>query len=300
MDEKDLINERQKYLDEMMKLYSMNKKTADDVQTTIQEQETSENTTNTPSENMIPENVPENFQSDIIDEEVNAPNAEESNENSAEESFQQQDMQTVDKRFPPPVIPEFIRNPEPTPPPPQPMPIPQMPPPMNIPNIPPQPPQRPQMPPPPPTNTPNIPRPTPQRPQTPNIPPAQNQYGFLKVEVRTGDNGLPVPNAAVTISRQVNNSEELIFTGTTNMSGATEKIKLPAPNNMKNENPSSFGNYTPYTVTVFEKDFYRETSREVPVFAGITSIQRFNLIPQPFNYDDRGQSIVINNTEPEF
>lgn len=272
MNEKDLISERQKYLDEMMRLYSTNKNSSD----TADENLPSKENMQPPEEDNTPETETEN----ISDEQQFIPSLE-----SNEEEAPQPKMQTVDKRFPPPVIPDFIRNPEPPPPPPQPVPPPQTPPT-----------------PPPPVNTPNIPPPVSQRPQMPEIPPrpVQNQFGFLKVEVRTGDNGLPVPNAAVTISRQQENGEELIFTGKTDMSGSTERIKLPAPANMKNNNPDSFGNYSRYTVTVFAKDFYRETSREVPVFAGITSIQRFNLIPQPFNYDDNGQSIVFSNTEPEF
>lgn len=269
MNENELKNERQKYLDEMMALYSMNN--------TENTPETTEEPPSVPQEFDVPEIQTENTQEDITDEEINEPDI---TERMPDTSPPQPNPQTVDKRFPPPVLPDFIRPsqttmPSPPPPPPRP-PMPQRP--VNVP-----------------------PRPMPAPPEIlPQPKPSESNYGFLKVNVRTGDNGLPVPDASVTVSRKINNGEELIFTGVTNESGATDRIKLPAPPNTKGNTPASFGNYAVYDVTVFSKDFYRQTSKNVPVFSGITSLQQFNLIPKPFNYDDNGRSIVTNNTEPTF
>lgn len=126
-----------------------------------------------------------------------------------------------------------------------------------------------------------------------------DEYGFIKVEVRTGENGLPVPGAAVTISQKNDGKDKIIFTGATDQSGELPKMKLPAPNNTKGSTPESFESYSIYTISVYAKDFYREVSVDVPVFSGVTSIQRFNLIPLPFNYDDNGRSMVNRNTEPD-
>lgn len=135
--------------------------------------------------------------------------------------------------------------------------------------------------------------------QNVSLPAEADEYGFVKVEVRTGENGLPVPGAAVTISQKNDGKDKIIFTGATDQSGELAKMKLPAPGNTKGGTPESFENYSIYTISVYAKDFYREVSVDVPVFSGVTSIQRFNLIPLPFNYNDNGRSMVNRNTEPE-
>lgn len=130
--------------------------------------------------------------------------------------------------------------------------------------------------------------------------PVNNEYGFLKVEVRTGENGIPVPGAAVTVEVKNGEKGEIVFTGITDNSGSVPTIKLPAPPMGNGKTPDSFKNYSTYAVSAYMKGFYRGISQNVPVFSGITSIQRFNLIPEPFNFDDMGRSIVNENTEPNF
>ncbi len=322
MNERDLKSESQRYLDEMMKFYSMNKNAS--VSTQKPPENVSgefESNNNNLSEDIADEqlNEPENnsagksgefdggnnnLSEDIADEQLNEPenNSEgKSGEfdggnnnlsediadeqlNRPEDSSADEDIpddikdETINEsvpeavsfesRFPVPVIPDFIRNPEPV----------------------------------------KQADRTYNRPGSEDIPDTEpsdegttpyTDYGFLKVEVRTGENGLPVPGASVTVERKNGRSNEIIFTGTTDDSGGIEKIRLPAPPNSKGNTPESFENYSVYTVSAFYKDFYREVSADVPVFAGITSIQRFNLIPMPFNYDDNGQSMINNNTEPE-
>lgn len=271
MNEQDIRSDSQKYLDEMMKFYSMNKNASISTQENRSEQpeEESEKTATpeqAPPESISLENESAQIQEDIADEEVNEPKPEKM---EFEELRQQPEI--PENRFPEPVIPEFMKQPSPEP------------------------------------VSPNMNRNnsqdygkmsvehTPVDGKTP-----YTDYGFLKVETRTGDNGMPLPNAAITVVRKNGKEEELVFSGVTDESGSIEKIKLPAPANLKTNAPESFQNYAVYTVSAYLKDYYREVSTDVPVFAGVTSIQRFNLIPMPFNFEDNGRSITFENTEPIF
>ena len=272
MNEQDIRSDSQKYLDEMMKFYSMNKNASISTQENSTEQPAEEDEKTAPLEEAPPESISlENetaqIQEDIADEEVNEPKTEQ----MKTEQPVQNKPEIPENRFPEPVIPEFMRNP----------------------------PQEPQ--------SPNMRRNNSQdygkmsaehTPDDGKIP--YTDYGFLKVETRTGDNGMPVPNAAITVVRKNGKEEELVFSGVTDESGSIEKIKLPAPPNLKTNAPESFQNYAVYTVSAYLKDYYREVSTDVPVFAGVTSIQRFNLIPMPFNFEDNGRSITFENTEPIF
>ena len=130
--------------------------------------------------------------------------------------------------------------------------------------------------------------------------PVNSEHGFLKVEVRTGENGIPVSGAAVSVTKKNGKEEDIMFTGITDESGSVPIIELPAPPMGTDNTPESFEHYETYMVSAYSNGFYREVSENVPIFSGITSIQRFNLIPEPFNYDDMGRSIVIENTEPDF
>lgn len=127
----------------------------------------------------------------------------------------------------------------------------------------------------------------------------ENKWGYLKVTVRTGSNGIPVPNASVTISRRYDGKEEIIRMTTTDINGDTEIFKLSAPAQGSGSAPQDYDNYSVYDVAVYSKGYYREVSRNVPIFENITSIQGFNLIPEPYSFDSGGNFISYGNQEPK-
>ena len=125
-----------------------------------------------------------------------------------------------------------------------------------------------------------------------------NSFGFLKVNVRTGNGGLPVKDSIVTISEIKNGEENVLHLLSTDESGATEAIELPAPTNSKGSSPQDYESFAKYNISVYSKGFFRETSVDAPIFAGITSVQTFYLIPEPFDYNSGEQTIVDRNPEP--
>lgn len=130
--------------------------------------------------------------------------------------------------------------------------------------------------------------------------PAYTKWGFLKINVRTGSSGIPVPNAAVTLTRKYNGKEELLVLTTTDINGETEIFRLPAPPTGIGNSPEDYEHYSMYFAEVYAKGYYREVSQEIPIFENITSIQTFNLIPEPYSFDSGGNYIAYSNTEPDY
>lgn len=133
----------------------------------------------------------------------------------------------------------------------------------------------------------------------PSSNPMEDEWGYLKVTVRTGSNGIPVPNAAVTVSRRYDGKEEIIRMTTTDINGDTEIFRLSAPSQGSGSAPQDYEHYSVFDVAVYARGFYREVSRNVPIFENITSIQGFNLIPEPYSFDSGGNFISYGNQEPE-
>ena len=57
--------------------------------------------------------------------------------------------------------------------------------------------------------------------------------------------------------------------------------------------------YSVYDISVYADGFFRERSVDVPVFAGITSIQQFNMVPLPLYMTENDETITYYNQEPE-
>lgn len=105
--------------------------------------------------------------------------------------------------------------------------------------------------------------------------------GYLKVQTVSADGALPVELAVVTI---YDSEGSLIASLRTDSSGLTETLALSAPPKALSQIPENNGTlpYSTYTITVSKDGFARVDDYSVPVFDGITAIQRVNMIPLPF------------------
>lgn len=108
--------------------------------------------------------------------------------------------------------------------------------------------------------------------------PKRAYTGYIRVHAVTAEGARPVAGAAVTVVRFVSGEPELIALQTTNDSGETETMTVPAPPPSADQrHPASFI----YDISVNADGYYREHSTDVPVFPGVTSVQTFVLIPLP-------------------
>lgn len=132
----------------------------------------------------------------------------------------------------------------------------------------------------------------------------RNKYdsiGWISVDVRTGENASPVAGASVIITSMADGSLIFKAAGITNESGQIKKIALPTPSvSLSLDSGNKIKPYSIYDISVYADGFFRERSIDVPVFAGITSIQQFDMIPLPLYMSEDDENITYYNQEPEF
>lgn len=97
--------------------------------------------------------------------------------------------------------------------------------------------------------------------------------GFLQVLVRTAGESLPVRDADVLVE-----GASVTRHLSTDKSGRTEQIALPAPPASNSLTAQGGAPFALYRVTVEKEGFYRQTTENVPVFAGVVSLQPITLI----------------------
>lgn len=96
-------------------------------------------------------------------------------------------------------------------------------------------------------------------------------FGRFRARI-TREGMAPVENAVVRISSAATNGtviEEL----TTDVSGITPEVELPAPSEEYSQEPSMQQPYTEYTVNVSSQGFIPVTVQNVEVFPGVTAVQ---------------------------
>lgn len=103
--------------------------------------------------------------------------------------------------------------------------------------------------------------------------------GYLIVNVSTARGVIPLKDASVTVSYNEPEGTSVFSVMTTDMSGKTEKLELPAPSRALSESPGNVKPYATYTITVEKDGYYPVTNAGVPIFAGVTSIQPVEMLP---------------------
>ena len=118
--------------------------------------------------------------------------------------------------------------------------------------------------------------------------------GKLVFQITTAGGAIPLEGAEITLrpTRSVSdgNGGEVIAVLYSDRDGKSEVLSLPAPIRSLSLEPARDGSPVPYALynaDVRMNGFYSQTFIRIPVFDGITSIQRASLIPLPENgYED--------------
>ena len=97
--------------------------------------------------------------------------------------------------------------------------------------------------------------------------------GYLQVFVRTAGESIPVTGADVLVEGE-GVTQRLV----TDRSGKTERIPLPAPSAENSAKAEGKDPFALYRVTVSKDGFYTQATQNVPVFAGVGSLQPVTLI----------------------
>lgn len=145
----------------------------------------------------------------------------------------------------------------------------------------------------------------PPKPELVPEPPAPDStpedIGWLQVITRGAGNAMSLPGVSVLVSTGTGTDLQVKYVSVTNSRGETGKIPLPAPpasiSLNKDETQQA---YSTYDVSVYLSGYYPQVSKDVPVFAGITSRQIFSMIPLPAYPDNPPEPTVFQNNEPRF
>ncbi len=132
-----------------------------------------------------------------------------------------------------------------------------------------------------------------------NAPTEYSATGTLIVSVYTAGGALPVPDAQVTVRFSDRENSGILTVASTDRSGNTPRIPLPAPPAASSETPGNAVPYAKYTIEVEKESFYPRSFSEVPVFAGVTSVQPVNLIPQSEYSGESSPPPGMNTTESQ-
>lgn len=125
--------------------------------------------------------------------------------------------------------------------------------------------------------------------------------GYILVYVRAGDESTPIEGATVLVSAIVGGNRLILADGRTNSSGTTVKFAVPAPETVHSQSPGQpIRPYSLYDVSVTAEGYFNARSVDVPVFAGITSVQNFSMIPLPVLMNGSDETVTYFNQEPDF
>ena len=112
------------------------------------------------------------------------------------------------------------------------------------------------------------------------------EKGFLRILVTEANGALPVRGAVVTVTDYGNGSPEeagrendVLYLLRTDADGETETVTLDTPPASESRMPGSDAPGGLYGVTVYSPGYYRVEAVGVPVFAGVVSLQRIDLVP---------------------
>ena len=139
-------------------------------------------------------------------------------------------------------------------------------------------------------NTTRIQSPTPAPAPVPDRPSGEmTGRGILVFQITTAGGAIPLEGAEITLRQSRGPAEtggdvlSVLYSG---RDGKTDPIPLPAPARSYSLEPARDGAPIPYALynaDVKLEGFYKQSYIRIPVFDGITSIQRASLIPLPEN-----------------
>ena len=103
--------------------------------------------------------------------------------------------------------------------------------------------------------------------------------GFLIVKASTASGAIPVEGVTVVVSGIDEGNSDLLFSLITNESGLTKRISLPAPPSTLSSSPNpSATPYSRYNIDVYKDGYYPQHYTGVPIFSGVTAVQRIHVI----------------------
>ncbi len=107
-----------------------------------------------------------------------------------------------------------------------------------------------------------------------------NRRGTLRFRVYTAREALPVVGALIEVTKVIGNNKHTFYKLTTDISGNTPIIYLPAPSSALSQDPeNTIQPYALYDVYITADNFGDVSIKDLPVFDGILSEQSIAMTP---------------------
>lgn len=108
--------------------------------------------------------------------------------------------------------------------------------------------------------------------------------GKLRVVAATARSAYPVAGARVMVYTHIGGRSYLNYVLTTDISGETPTVELPAPPAALSQNPENADPYSICDIDIFATGYFHSEAKNVHIFAGVTTRQVFQLIPLPLHF----------------
>ena len=123
-------------------------------------------------------------------------------------------------------------------------------------------------------------------------------FGTLIFQVTGGQGAFPVAGATIVITMALDDRHSVSATVTTDESGKTEQLSLPAPNRELSQSPNNGVVFATYQARISAPNYVTTEVRDIPVFDGITTIQPVSLSPD-IGGQRRTEVEEIQDKEPD-
>lgn len=123
-------------------------------------------------------------------------------------------------------------------------------------------------------------------------------FGTLIFQVTGGQGAFPVAGATIVITKELDDRHSLSVTVTTDESGKTEPLSLPAPSKSLSQSPNNGIVFATYQAMISAPNYVTTEIKDLPVFDGVTTIQPVTLTPD-IGGQRRTEVEEIEDKEPD-
>lgn len=106
------------------------------------------------------------------------------------------------------------------------------------------------------------------------------ETGFMQIRATALQQSVPISGAKIVISKPVGEEASVMWSDTTDESGKSSIVELPAPSKALSERPGGAQPYAVYNVRVDAQGFYTVYNINAQVFPGQLSIVAVDMIPK--------------------
>ena len=104
--------------------------------------------------------------------------------------------------------------------------------------------------------------------------------GILKVEAFTANEAIPITDVQILITKEIDGTNVLFYSGKTNSSGIIDNIILPAPKSVLDPSPNDIPKYTIYNLTAINEGYEIIKKYQIAMYGDTKIIQYVKMIPQ--------------------